>query len=287
MWVLKPNTKTNMLFLQSHHIADLYVWIDELIPKKLPSPKGGRPSAMSDTEMVTLLVWNALVIRQKTIKDLHAWAMMYHQKDFPRLPTYNAFLDHCHRTLPVMAALLGQLLSVNAPLRFMDSTMIPVCKHKRADSHKVAKMLANFGKNWQGWHYGFKLHVSIDHEGKLCAVVFTEASTFDGKIVPRLVNNKTKIAVGDSSYGGKKLRDHLWDDKGIFILAPPHSSHKQKIVAPWQHRLLSFRSKIETVFDYLKEHMHLVTSFARSINGYFLHYIRILLGYQILCLARG
>lgn len=276
-----------MLFLQSHHIADLYVWIDDLVPKKLPSRKGGRPSALSDTEIVTLLVWNALVIRQKTIKGLYAWAKMYHQNDFPYLPTYNAFLDHCHRVMPILAALLMQLLSTDAPLRFMDSTMLPVCKHKRADDHKVAKILANFGKNWQGWHYGFKLHVSVDHTGKLCAVVFTEASVFDGKVAPELVKGGTKIAVGDSSYGGKKLRDQLWNEKGIFVLAPPHSSHKQKIVAPWQYRLLSFRSKVETVFDYLKEHMHLVTSFARSIRGYFMHYIRILLAYQILCLAQS
>lgn len=275
-----------MLFLRSHHITDLYVWVDELLPKRIPNPLGGRPSALVDGELITLLVWNTLVIRQKTIKDLHAWAMMYHGHDFPRLPNYNAFLNHCHRVMPVLIVLLGQLFSTDAPVKILDSTMLPVCKHKRADDHKVAKLLANFGKNWQGWHYGFKLHLSTDLEGRLCAALFTEASVFDGKVAPSLVNKMTKIAVGDGLYNGKELRETLWRDLGVFMLAPPHPAHKQKITAPWQDFLLSRRSKVETVFDFLKEHLHLVTSFPRSVKGYFMHYIRILLGYQILTLAQ-
>lgn len=275
-----------MLFLRSHHITDLYIWVDNLLPKRIPNPHGGRPSALADGELLTLLIWNTLILRQKTIKDLHTWAMMYHQHDFPHLPNYNAFLNHCHRILPVCVTLLEQLLSTDAPIKILDSTMLPICKHKRADDHKVAKTLANFGKNWQGWHYGFKLHASVDLQGKLCAVVFTEASVFDGNIAPSLMNKATKIGVGDGLYNGKELREKLWRDKGIFMLAPPHPAHKQKLTAPWQSFLLSYRSKIETVFDFLKEHMHLVTSFPRSVKGYFMHYVRILLGYQILCLAQ-
>lgn len=274
-----------MLFLQPHNITDLYVLVDDLLPEKLPSKKGGRPTLMSDGEVITLLVWNAVVLRQKTLKDVFATACLYHQKDFPSLSAYSTFIDQCHRVLPVCVTLLNHLLNDKAPLRFVDSTMLPVCKHKRADAHKVAKTLANFGKNWQGWHYGFKLHVTIDHEGRLCAVVFTEASTFDGKVVSHLVNKHTKLVIGDGSYNGQKLRDSLWQDRRIFMLAPPHSAHKKKLADLWQNQLLSFRSKIETVFDVLKEHMHLASSFPRSIRGYFLHYVRILLGYQVLQLA--
>ena len=48
-----------------------------------------------------------------------------------------------------------------------------------------------------------------------------------------------------------------------------------------QHLLLMFRPKIEAMFDYLKEHMHLVSSFPRSVEGYFAHYVRVLLSYQM------
>jgi hypothetical protein len=46
--------------------------------------------------------------------------------------------------------------------------------------------------------------------------------------------------------------------------------------------LLHMRSKIESVFDYLKEHLHLVSSFPRSMAGFILQYVRILLAYQIM-----
>ena len=49
----------------------------------------------------------------------------------------------------------------------------------------------------------------------------------------------------------------------------------------WQDALLSFRSKIESVFDYLKNHLHLVISFPRSVNGYLLQYVLVLIGYQV------
>lgn len=276
-----------MLFLQSDNITDLYVWIDDLLKTESTHRSVGRPSVLSDSELLTMLIWNTLTMKQKTIFDLYHWVRLDHVRAFPHLPTYSNFLKHCHRLIPQASNLLEQILSSKAPLKFIDSTMLPVCKHKRADEHKVAKSLANFGKNWQGWHYGFKLHATIDHRGNLCTLVFSQASFFDGKMTDRLVNEQTKIVVGDGSYGGKELREKLWYEKGIFLLAPPPPAHKQEITALWQTKLLSHRSKIESVFDYLKEYLHLVTSFARSVNGYFMHYLRILLGYQIMCLLRG
>lgn len=51
-----------------------------------------------------------------------------------------------------------------SPLRLVDAPMLPVCTLAHADTHKVVKDLAQFGKNHQGWHYGFKLHASVDPE---------------------------------------------------------------------------------------------------------------------------
>ena len=270
-----------MLSLQSHHIINLFVMVDDIV-SVVPESSVGRPSLLSNSELITILLWNTVVVKQKTLKDVHKWIKMYHQKDFPRLPKYSAFVDHCHRVTPLMLWTLEQQLASDAPVVFVDSTMIPVCKRCRANSHKVAKNIAKFGKNHQGWHYGFKLHASVDLKGRLCNLALTGANIYDAQALPSLVNHYTKIAVGDGGYTASVMRKKIFEKYGTLIVAPPHYTQKKKLITWWQDLLLKARPKIESVFDYLKEHLHLVTSFPRSIKGYLFHYVRILLGYQIM-----
>lgn len=274
-----------MSFLYFDDITSLFVWVDDMAPKRLGEKSIGRPLSLCDAEVITIFIWNILFLKQKTWKDLHRFLCLYHRKDFPSLPKYNAFLVLCHEATPSCLRLLQILLVSDEPLKFMDGTMLPVCIHKRADDHKVAKGIANFGKNWQGWHYGFKLHASITSDGKLCAIAFTQASVHEKHLVEKLLGRYTKIAVGDSSYGGQEIRMRMWQERGTFILAPAFHGQK-KLMADWQQSLLSHRSAIESVFDYLKEHLHLVTSFPRSVYGYLAHYAMVLLGYQVLKLAK-
>lgn len=96
-----------------------------------------------------------------------------------------------------------------------------------------------------------------------------------------LVRGATKILVGDNHYGASRMRDKLWRKWGIIVIAPPHYKQTDKLLTPFQHLLLTMRPKIEATFDYLKEHMHLVSSFPRSVRGYLVHYLRVLLGYQM------
>lgn len=207
---------------------------------------------------------------------------MYHRNEFPKIPNYSAFVDHCHRMMPLLWNILERCLADTAPLRFMDSTMVPVCKQVRSDSHKVAKGIAQFGKNHQGWHYGFKLHASVDTHGRFCGLLLTPANIHDAQRIPYLVNQHTKIAVGDTSYGARVMREYIWETYGTIIIAPPHPKQKKKMITDWQYVLLTMRPKIESVFDYLKEHLHFVSSFPRSVKGYLFHYLRILLGYQLM-----
>lgn len=202
---------------------------------------------------------------------------------FPKLPEYQNFVVAVHRNLPAMVWLLQRLLHYSSQLRFGDSTMLPVCKNVRADRHKVAKAVAAWGKNWQGWHYGFKLHASVDHENNLTGICFTPADVYDAQRMEELVKGMRPggTLVGDSHYGASVMRKRLWKQYGIFVIAPPHYKQHNKLMTGLQHLLLTMRPKIEATFDYLKEHMHLVSSFPRSVQGYFVHYIRTLLGYQM------
>lgn len=268
------------LFLQPHHIVDLFVLVDEMVTEPV-RPHGGRPKFTRDSEIITLLIWNCLThTAQRTLKDIFRWALLYHRRDVPRLGTYGAFVAHCHRLLPQLLELLGRVL-VPAELQLVDSTKLPVCRNHRAKRYKVVAGLAGWGKNWQGFWFGFKLHAAIDARGRLSAVTLTPADVYDGHVTPRLVRPETRVVVGDSHYGDKLARKKLWREHGVMVVAPVHYTQKTQLMAQWQQVLLSLRAKIEATFDALKEHLPLVSSFPRSLDGYLLHYVRILLGYQM------
>jgi Transposase DDE domain len=192
-----------------------------------------------------------------------------------------------HQASPVLFEILSHFLSDQEAVRIMDSTMLPVCKLHRVDDHKVPKDMAQFGKNWQGWHYGFKLHASISLDGKLCGLALTGANIYDAQMIPKILNKYCRVAVGDTLYEASVMRKRIWEEYGTIIIAPPFPKQNRKVSAPWQIALLNQRSKIESMFDYLKEHLHLVSSFPRSVAGYVLHYVRILLAYQIMALCKG
>lgn len=273
-----------MLLLQSNHIIDLYCFVDDIVPKQEPK-KTGRPLLVSDSEIITMLVWSTIVLKQSTLKDIYNTIAIYHKNDFPKFPKYSSFVDHCHKVLPQEIRVLEKLLQGNCPLQIVDSTMLPVCKLHRVDSYKIAKNIAQFGKNWQGWHFGFKLHASVTPNGFLSALYFTGANVYDAQALPFLVNKNVKIAVGDTLYGASVMRKIIQKSYGTIIISPPFPKQNKKIATPWQNVLLDARSKIETVFDYLKNHLHLVSSFPRSPMGYLVHYVRVLLSYQIMALT--
>lgn len=269
-----------MRFLRSHHITKLVAVVDSCMPRALPNPRGGRPIILHSNDLIALLVFSCLTAPQRTLKGVYTWAQTYYYRRF-RLPSYKSWVRQCHSALPAMIRLLDQLLTKQAPLRFMDSTMLHVCKLVRANRHRVAKGIASFGANWQGWHYGFKLHAAVDPGGRLAAVHFTPANTHDAQVIPHLVNDATVIAVGDGTYNASVMRRKMWREHRAYILAPPHPKQTKKLIANWQHFLLGKRVKVECTFDFLKEHLLLETSFPRSINGYAVHYVRILLAYQM------
>lgn len=265
---------------QCDFLVALYVLIDDTVKEvKNNVPKVGRPSILTNSEIITILVYNTLFLRQKNLKNVWNFVNTYHQADFRRLPKYSAFVDHVHRTLPLMFQILS-LTFAKSQINFTDSTMLEVCKIFRSDSHKVARNIAKYGKNYQGWHYGFKLHAAINAQGLLSAICFSGADIYDAQMLMMLLKKGMKIVVGDSHYGASVMRRKVWEELGIIIIAPPHYKQKTKLAAMWQNALLSMRSKIESVYDVLKEHFYLVSSFPRSIKGYFVHYARVLLAYQ-------
>jgi len=264
-----------MRALQKQYIVDVFVWIDDLVTQPV---KPGQKPVLKDSELLTILIWDGLTEPHKNLSSVYSWIEREYGDCFPKLPKYQNFVAHCHRLLPTLVWLLQILLVSNAPLRFCDSTMLPVCRSVRADRHKVAKAVARWGKNHQGWWYGFKLHAAVNQNGLLAALCFTPANEYDAQHLEKLVNQATKVVVGDSHYAASPMRKRLWKRYGIMVVA---NNRKRALMTEWQQLLLAMRQKVEAAFGKLKEQHYLVSSFPRSIEGYFIHYLRTLLGYQL------
>lgn len=266
-----------------HHIVNLYVWVCEITPDGA-KPHGGRPNLLRDSELLTLAIWNAVQeVYSPSLKHLYRWIRNYHYgrgKEVLHLPNYPGFVAQIHRLEPKLQQLLSAVLANASQLRFADSTMLEVCHLVRADRHRVAKSVAAFGKNHQGWHYGFKLHVSCNLRRQLCAVWLTPANESDVLQLGRLVNGMTRMVVGDAGYTAKVTQRHIWRDFHCLVVSPPRPK-QHWTMSGWQHRLLKKRPKVEALFDHLKDQMHLVSSLPRSVHGYAVHYLRVLLGYQV------
>lgn len=270
-----------MRLLRAHHITNLVAVVDSFLPREDVNPLGGRPVILHNNEVIALLVFSSLVAPQRTLTGIYRYAQTHYYRKF-NLPAYSSWMRKCHQALPSMYYILDQLLVKDASLRFIDSTMLPVCRLVRSDRHKVAKGVADYGKNHQGWWYGFKLHAACNEKGQLAAIHFTSANESDSQQIPHLVNDMTTIAVGDGGYTASVMQRKMWREHQAYILSPPHPKQTRKLLERWQLLLLQARPKIECTFDYLKEHLLLVTSFPRSVHGYAVHYIRTLLTYQLM-----
>lgn len=59
-----------MRALQRQHIVDIFVWVDDSLPKQV---KRGQKPALRDSELLTILIWDGLNEPHKTLSSLYTW----------------------------------------------------------------------------------------------------------------------------------------------------------------------------------------------------------------------
>lgn len=92
---------------------------------------------------------------------------------FPRLVSYQRFIDWMPGTLVPMCAYLRSCFGKCSGISFMDSTALSVCHNRRIKQHKVFENLAARGKTSVNWFFGFKLHLVVNDRGELLNFVLT------------------------------------------------------------------------------------------------------------------
>ena len=239
--------------------------------------KLGRKLALTINEVISLALF-----KQKnniaTKKSLHN---IFNLK---KVCSYKTLVVSLNRWAKLAATLLFLILKINRrnshPIKHIDSTDIPVCLFKNANSHKTMKGLASFGRSAKGMYFGLKLHLISDLKRQILSLKFTSANIHDTKVVIPLSKDLTGIFVADAGYVSKKLsREFYQENKRILFVKP--RNNMRKLMTEWQDKLYKTRAVIELNFRSLKMFYGLLTSLPRSADGYIANYIYSLLTYQI------
>lgn len=110
----------------------------------------------------------------------------------------------------------------------MDSKKLCVCNNKRTPNYKVFAGIAQRGKSYMEWFYGFKLHIVCNDKGELLNFVVTLGNVDDKE--PLTSSNLLKEVIGkpfaDKGYISESLFDKLFFD-GIHLVTTVRRNMKE------------------------------------------------------------
>jgi hypothetical protein len=241
-------------------------------------PHRNRPCGLHLSEVMTILVlFHDSAYR--TFKDFYRRHVCEHLRgEFPRLPSYNRFVERVPEAFWALAGFLRTRLAPCGGISFIDSTALRVCHNARISSHKVMAGLAKRGKTSVGWFYGFKLHLVLSDRGELIDLCFTPGNVDDRKPVDRLARKLFGKLVGDKGYISQDLFERLWLD-GVQLLTRLKSNMKNKLMPLFDKLLLRKRAIVETAIDQFKNISQIEHSRHRGVLHYFADVIAGLIAY--------
>jgi hypothetical protein len=243
----------------------------------------GRKSILNVSEYVTICLIGKVYEVQCLIK-LYRLIRDRYAQDFT-LPCYKNFVVGMNKASIAMMYFIYSVLTLvtttSGDICFVDGSKLEVCKIYREGKHKTMKQLATKSKSTTGWYYGLKLHILCDKHGNLLRIRFTTAATNERVPLQEFIASMNNtIFVADAGYVSRVCETAAHHHNNLLITA---KRKNMKVLATiWNNKCMNMRSRIETVFDVLKERYGLVTSLPRSVSGYIAHYFRTLFAYMVL-----
>lgn len=233
----------------------VYVFVDDFL-KAHPADAAWRTSpndhpAFTDAEVITIgLMQGCLGV--PTLKMAYRIIAGNYRSAFPRLCSYQQWIARLHRLTPVVGMLVQAALfqhEMGLRLYILDSKPIPVCRPIR---HGRIRLLrddgAYFGKNCNGWYFGFKLHLIVHHSGAVLGAVLTPGNWNDRDPALALaLSVPGGIGLADVGYRGADLAQELLEEAGLVLVTPADTDR-------WRVLISGLRERVETVFSDLWSH---------------------------------
>ena len=249
--------------------------------KKSRKRRRKRKGFMSLSEIMTILMMFHLS-KMKTFKDFYFNIVQIHFKPyFPKLLSYNRFLEWIPRTTLAFATLFNMSCGRCMGISFIDSMPLKVCHNKRISRHKVFKGLAGRGKSSMGWFFGLKLHAVINPFGELIDIMISSGNTPDNKGLKSLSKNLGGLLFGDKGYISKEQREWLLEHQEVKLFTTIRKNMKPIQMTPTEKALLKKRFLIETVFGKLQAETEIDHTRHRSPRNFLVNLFSALVCYNL------
>jgi hypothetical protein len=237
-----------------------------------------REKSLSPSEIMTLVIYFHASGYRNFKMFYREHVSVYLNKLFPKLLSYNRFVEIMPSVLVPLSAYLLSRLDKPSGIAYIDSTKIEVCGKKRMSRNKVFSGLGEIGKSSMGWFFGFKLHLIINEQGGLLAVKITPGNVDDRVPVDKMTEKLQGKLFGDKGYLSQKLFEILFQ-RGLQLVTTVKRNMKNKLMPMIDKILLRKRSIIETINDQLKNISQIEHTRHRSVINFMINVLCGLIAY--------
>lgn len=225
-------------------------WWSQRLDKSINRRKRAKSLILS--EIVTILI----AFHQNHYRNFKHYYLdyvcVYWRAAFPRLPSYQRFVEWMPSTLVPLCVYLKNCFGRCTGIGFLDSTSLKVCHNRRIRSHRVFENLAARGKTSVDWFFGFKLHLVVNELGELLNVRITPGNVDERQPVTHLLKSLFGKVFADRGYISQPLAEQLRQDFGLEFFVKPRSNMKNRLMRLHDKLLSRKRSIVETIIDQLK-----------------------------------
>jgi len=234
------------------------LWQKQLLSQGFKTRKRARRLCLS--EIMTILI-GFHQQRYRTFKDYYVkHVLMYWQKAFPGLVSYQRFVSWMPSVLLPLCAYLKSCFGRCTGISFIDSSSLKVCHIRlrrgvalrRIAQHRVFAQLAARGKTSVDWFFGFKLHLVVNEHGELLNLTLTPGNTDERKPVPKLLKALFGKVFADRGYVSQRLSQQLRQTSGIEFFAKPRRNMRNQLMRLTDKLWARKRAIIEAIIDQLK-----------------------------------
>ena len=141
-------------------------------------PPRGVSAQISLSELMTIIIASHHSA-DKNFNSYYHYIQNYHFQEFPKLISYNRFIEWMPSGLIPLSAYLKSRRGQITGFSYIDSCPIAVCQNIPIPRNKVFQGLASRGKSSLGWLFGFQLHLIVNQVGQLLAFKVTTGNVND------------------------------------------------------------------------------------------------------------